>query len=526
LSNSDALRLTGISKRFGGVRALHDVEMSVPRGEVHGLVGANGSGKSTLVKILAGYHGPDDGQVEVWGKDVSLPVTDASRHGIATIHQDLGLIESLSIVENVVQTTRFGVEKGRPISWRQQRKRVAGLLDRLGIRLDPGTEIATLTRGERTLVAVARAICELEAGLGENSEAEGRHLLIMDEPTAALSSTESGAVYELLRRVAAEGGAALFISHHVQEVRGLCTHITILRDGEVVGTVASAQASEADIVRAMLGAELARETPLAPEAAAADAADAGAASRPAAAQPVLRVQDLQTDILRGMSFDVQPGEIVGITGLLGMGQDELPYVIAGARGCLAGTIEVDGRTLSSGRLHDAIGAGVALVPAERRRDGLWMEASATENLGVAQANRFWRRGRYDRRRERAVARELADRFGLRPSDPSVLTNALSGGNQQKVLLAKWLQLEPRVVLLHEPTQGVDIGAKLEIHRLVRSFAESAGAAVCVFSSDHVEVAELCDRAIVMSRGRVAGTIRRPELSTHRIVEMANEVIQS
>ena len=209
-----------------------------------------------------------------------------------------------------------------------------------------------------------------------------------------------------------------------------------------------------------------------------------------------------------------------------MGQDELPYVIAGARGCLAGSIEVDGRTLASGRLADAIRAGVALVPAERRRDGLWMEASATENLGVARASRFWRRGHYDRAQERAVARELADRFGLRPRDPSIMTSALSGGNQQKVLLAKWLQLEPRVVLLHEPTQGVDIGAKLEIHRLVRTFAESAGAAVCVFSSDHVEVAELCDRAIVMSRGRVAGTIRRPELSTHRIVEMANEVTQS
>jgi ribose transport system ATP-binding protein len=527
LANSDALRLTGISKRFGGVRALHDVEMSVPRGEVHGLVGANGSGKSTLVKILAGYHGPDDGHVEIWGKDVPPPITDASRHGIATIHQDLGLIESLSIVENVVQTTRFGVEKGRPISWRQQRKRVAGLMDRLGIRLDPGTEIATLTRGERTLVAVARAICELEAGVVDDPEAEGRHLLIMDEPTAALSSTESGAVYELLRRVAAEGGAALFISHHVQEVRSLCTRITILRDGEVVGTVASAEATEADIVRGMLGAELARETPLDPEAAGRNGTQASSAVQPAAArQPVLRVQDLQTDILRGMSFDVQPGEIVGITGLLGMGQDELPYVIAGARTCLAGSIEVDGRTLASGRLADAIRAGVALVPAERRRDGLWMEASATENLGVARASRFWRHGRYDRARERAVARELADRFGLRPRDPSILTNALSGGNQQKVLLAKWLQLEPRVVLLHEPTQGVDIGAKLEIHRLVRTFAESAGAAVCVFSSDHVEVAELCDRAIVMSRGRVAGTIRRPELSTHRIVEMANEVTQS
>ena len=527
LSNSDALRLTGISKRFGGVRALHDVEMSVPRGEVHGLVGANGSGKSTLVKILAGYHGPDEGRLEVWGKDVPLPIVDASRHGIATIHQDLGLIESLSIVENVVQTTSFGVEKGRPISWRQQRKRVAGLLDRLGIRLDPGVGIAALTRGERTLVAVARAICELEAGVVDDAEAEGRHLLIMDEPTAALSSTESGAVYALLRRVAAEGGAALFISHHVQEVRSLCAHITILRDGQVVGTVASAEASEADIVRGMLGAELARETPLEPEAPAEDGIGASAATRPAAAQPVLRVEEIQTALLQGMSFDVQPGEIVGITGLLGMGQDELPVRDRGS----ARTPGAERSRSTGGRWPVAIcgmrsrPAWCSFRPSAGATGCGWRPAPPRTWAWPARVGTGATAAMTGRRSARSRA-SSRDRFGLRPRDPSILTNSLSGGNQQKVLLAKWLQLEPRVVLLHEPTQGVDIGAKLEIHRLVRSFAESAGAAVCVFSSDHDEVAELCDRAIVMSRGRAAGTIRRPELSTHRIVEMANEVTQS
>jgi ribose transport system ATP-binding protein len=512
VSDTTALQLEGISKRFGGVRALHDVEMSVPRGEVRGLAGANGSGKSTLVKILAGYHSPDGGQVAVWGHELSLPIAGANRHGIATIHQDLGLIDSLSITENVIQTTGFGVDRAKPIGWRQQRQRVAQLLKRLDIGLDPAMEIASLTRGERTLVAVARAICELE----------GRHLLIMDEPTAALSSTESGAIYDLLRRVAGEGGAALFISHHIQEVRALCERVTILRDGQIVGTLPCATSSEGDIVRAMLGAELASETPLEPE----ERSPNGAASSPTTRKPVLRVRDLHSDVLDGMSFDVAPGEIVGITGLLGMGQDELPYVICGARPRAYGTVEVEGRGLRGGRFEEALATGMALVPAERRRDGLWMEASATENLGIAGTGRFWRRGRYDRRAERAVGRELADRFGLRPRDPSVMTSALSGGNQQKVLLAKWLQLEPRVVLLHEPTQGVDIGAKLEIHRIVRDFAERAGAAVCLFSSDHDEVAELCDRAIVMARGRAAGSITRAELSTHRIVEMANEVTQT
>jgi ribose transport system ATP-binding protein len=521
VSDTTALQLEGISKRFGGVRALQNVEMSVPRGEVRGLAGANGSGKSTLVKILAGYHSPDSGQVAVWGNDLTFPVVHAHRYGIATIHQDLGLIDTLSITENVIQTTGFGVDRARPISWRAQRRRVEQLLKRLDIGLDPATEIGRLTRGERTLVAVARAICELEAGVTD-AAAHGRHLLIMDEPTAALSSTESGAIYDLLRRVVGEGGAALFISHHVQEMRAVCQNVTILRDGQLVGTVSCADSTEADIVRGMLGAELAKETPLDPVAGSPNGGPSPAVTR----EPVLRVRDLHSDVLTGMSFDVAPGEIVGITGLLGMGQDDLPYVICGARSRAHGTVEVEGRSLAGSHFEDALDAGVALVPAERRRDGLWMEGSATENLGIAGTGRFWRHGHYDRRAERVMGHKLADQFDLRPRDPNVMTSALSGGNQQKVLMAKWLQLEPRVVLLHEPTQGVDVGAKVEIHRIVREFAERAGAAVVVFSSDHDEIAELCDRAIVMARGRAAGSINRPELSTHRIVEMANEVTQS
>lgn len=517
LTDSQAIELEGLSKRFGGVRALRDVELSLPRGEVLGLVGANGSGKSTLVKILAGYHAPDAGRMRVWGADVPLPITSPSRHGIATIHQDLGLVEGLSIMENVVERSSFGVRGLRPIDWRRQRRRVAELLDRLGIRLDPRTEVVRLARGERTLVAIARAICEME----DHGGGEGRHLLVMDEPTAALSSSEAGAVYELLRGVAAGGGAALFISHHIPEVRSVCDRVTVLRDGEVVGTYDSASVTERELVCAMLGAELAAATPLEPGATAdADDADQGSGD---GARPVLRVSGLRAEQVRDLSFAVAPGEVLGITGLLGMGQDELPYVLFGARPRDAGQVEVEGAALVSGRVEAALGAGIALVPAERRRDGLWMEASATENMGIVAAARFWRRGRYDRGAERRAGRELAMRFDLQPCNPEAMAHAFSGGNQQKVLLAKWLQLEPRVVLLHEPTQGVDAGAKLEIHRLVREFAARTGAAIVVFSSDHVEVAELCDRVLVMVHGRAIAELRPPELSTHRILELANAV---
>ena len=267
----------------------------------------------------------------------------------------------------------------------------------------------------------------------------------------------------------------------------------------------------------MLGAELASATPLEPGSAPA-AGDDGAA----AAAPVLRVDGLRTELLRGVSFDVAPGELLGITGLLGMGQDELPYVVYGARPRHGGEVTVEGAAVAAD-LRAALDAGVVLVPAERRRDGLWMEASATENMGIVATRRFWRRARYDRAAERRAGRELADRFDLVPRDPEAMAQAFSGGNQQRVLLAKWLQLEPRVVLLHEPTQGVDAGAKLAIHRLVREFARRTGAAVVVCSSDHVEVAELCDRVLVMARGRITAELRPPELSTHRILEIANAV---
>jgi len=513
MNASPALHMQGIGKRFGGVRALHEVELSVTRGEVHGLVGANGSGKSTLVKILAGYHAPDAGRMQAWGADVPLPVHDPSRYGIATIHQDLGLIESLSIVENVVERTGFGAGGARPIDWRAQRRRVSALLERLGIPLDPRMEVTTLTRGERTLVAIARAICEMEDSGGDGAQ----HLLVMDEPTAALSSSEARAVYDLLRQVAGEGGAALFISHHLHEVRTVCDRATVMRDGKVVGAYDSATTSESELVVGMLGAELAKETPLEPGESIAQA------SAIESAPSVLSVSGLTTGVLQDVSFDVHAGEILGITGLLGMGQDEMPYVVAGARPRQRGAVEVEGREIPGDRFTGAVDAGVALVPAERRRDGLWMAATASENMGIVSAQRFWRGARYRRGRERAVARELAARFDLLPRDPESLASAFSGGNQQKVLLAKWLQLEPRVVLLHEPTQGVDAGAKLEIHRLVREFATRRGAAVVVFSSDQVEVAELSDRALVMSHGRVAGELRPPELSTHRILELANAV---
>ena len=375
-----ALSVRGMSKRFGAVEALDEVGLEIRRGDVHGLVGANGSGKSTLVKVLAGYHVPDSGNMHAWGRPVALPVADAGRHGIAVIHQDLGLIDELSVTENVIGTTGFGTAPWLPIRWDGQRERVAALLRRLGIDIDPRTEVGDLSRGERTLVAVARAVSELEGAAQER-------LLVTDEPTAALSSSEAGAVWGLLRRVTSEGGAALFISHHLQEVRLRCDCVTVLRDGRVVLTAACADVTEADLVTAMLGTSGVNMTaPQLPDVPA-----------PSIAQDaLLEVQSLTDARLSDVTFAAHAGEVIGVTGLLGMGQERIPALLSGAARRASGDVRVAGRSLPPGDDRAAAGAGLVTVPAERQRDGLWMDGSVAENLGIVRAGAFFVRGRYDR----------------------------------------------------------------------------------------------------------------------------------
>jgi ribose transport system ATP-binding protein len=498
-----ALRITGLTKAFGPVKALTDVSFDVRQGEVHGLIGANGSGKSTLVKILSGYHAPDSGAVRVWDTDVSLPVRTSSRHGLAVIHQDLGLVEQLSVTENVVSSTRFGTRFGQPISWKRQRARVRDLLQQLKIDVDPEAEIGDLSRGKRTLVAVARAICELRATSGE------RHLLITDEPTSALSNAEATALWDLLRRVTEGGGAALFISHHLNEVLRLCDRVTVLRDGRVVLTEDCAGLSEADLITAMVGSPGTSESAAAPTTA------------PATTAAVLRAEHLTGAGLSDVSFEIGEGEILGITGLLGMGQEQLPGVFAGLLADVEGTVAVDGRVIDFRSAAQCRQAGIVLVPAERHRDGLWLDGTVAENLGIVRTRSLVRAGVYGRAQERRDASELAERFDVRPRDVRKPIRNLSGGNQQKVLLAKWLQLEPRVVVLHEPTQGVDVAAKRDIHRLIRQFALRTKAAVCIVSSDQDEVAENCDRVLVMAHGRISGELKYGELTTERFMTLAS-----
>ena len=499
--SSPAVVMRNVSKTFDGVQVLHGVDLEIAPGEIHGLVGENGSGKSTLVKILGGVHTPDrDAEIRLRGQVMPLPVPSGQRHGLAIIHQDLALVESMSVADNVGIST--GYERGpvSRISRRREREVVRGLAEGFGLALDPDRMVGDLSPAERSVVAILRALRQLGTG------SEG-NVIVLDEPTAALPRDESVRLLELLRVMAGHGTAVLYISHRMHEVLTVCDRISVLRSGHLVATQEASTSTEAGIVELMLGYELGEFYP---------------EKHVGESETVrLQVQGLTAGPVTDLSFTVQQGEILGITGLAGMGQDELPYLIAGGAASLSGEVAVNGVAVD-GSPRSAKRAGLELVPGNRQRDALWLEGSAAENLTLPFLRRFWRRLRLSARRERAFADVELAAFAVRPLSPDLQITKFSGGNQQKVVMARAMRQEPGVVLLHEPTQGVDAGAKKEILGVVSQAAQD-GAAVVVFSSDSEEVAQLCHRVLVLRYGTVSAELGPGEVSEDRIISLSQRV---
>ena len=517
-SADELLAVRGVSKRFGATQALQDASLEIRRGEIHGLVGANGSGKSSLVKIIAGIYEPDAGEAWLRGQPRSLPLSAEDRRGLATIHQDLGMVDGLSSLENMIVTTNFGARKAMPIQWKARAREARKLLETMNLDIDLESDVATLAPGQRTLLAVCRAMLELiaardaDADADTDTDADGAdHLIFLDEPTAALSDAESVAVWQLLRRICARGGSALLVSHHLNEIVKHCDRVTVMRDGRRILTKPCDQVTEASLVQAMLG----------PAAPTAERRPEDRAIRTGGIAVPLRARRLRGHKVRDVSFEIAAGEVLGVVGLAGMGQDELPYLVAGALPLVGGNVEVGGHLLRSGDLVGARREGVALVPQDRLRDGLWTEADGAENLGIVDGRRFVQRARYRRRLEVMSAQRWFERLDVRPSAPTLPLAGFSGGNQQKVLIAKWLQTEPSVILLHEPTQGVDVGAKREIHRILRAHSQVSGAAVCLCSTDLEEIEEMSDRVIVLRYGRIAGELVGDAIRADAMLGLAN-----
>jgi ribose transport system ATP-binding protein len=491
----------GVSKSFGGVRALDGVDLTIVPGEVHGLLGENGSGKSTLIKILAGFHAPDAGRLAIHGHEVPLPLPPGRFRelGISFVHQDLALIPSLTVLDNLRagMIARAGL---RPyVSWRGERRRAREVFARYGIRIDPGATVANLRPVDRALLAIVRALEEMR----EEHDEPG--LLVLDEPTVFLPRVEVDHLFTLVREIAAGGGSVLFVSHDLDEVHEITDRVTVLRDGYVVGTVVTAEAGEGQLVEMIVGRRLAVFT--------SEHHDLTSETAAAAVRNLTGVGVLD------VSFDLHAGEVLGITGLAGSGFESVPYLLFGAWPATRGRLVMDGASNDVAGMtpHRALRMGTALIPADRQRDGAVGSLTITDNVTLPQLDRY-RRGmtlrRGDmRRRTGALMRE----YDVRPAEPGYDYGSLSGGNQQKALLAKWLQTSPRLILFHEPTQGVDVGARQQIFATIRD-AAAGGACVLVASSDYEQLAAICDRVLVMGRGRVTRQLVGGEVTKDRITE--------
>jgi ribose transport system ATP-binding protein len=499
LTGRPAIVLRGVVKRFGSVRALAGADLELRAGEVHGLLGQNGSGKSTLVKVLTGYHAPDNVEhAEAWGEPLSFPVRHPHERGIAVIHQDLALVDSMTVVENLGISTGYRSRAFAPVSWKGERREAVELLERLGMPLEPEAPVGSLGAAERAAVAVGRAMRELR-------RYTGNQMLILDEPTAYLPAEEAARVISLMRSVAADGAAVMFISHRLAEVKEVCDRVTVLRDGKRVAEVAAAETTPRAMIRMMLGRDIGDFYPPKLE------------HRPGGV--LLSAEELRGRVVDGVSLELREGEILGVTGLVGQGQQELPYLLAAAREH-GGIVRLGGEILDGAGPRGALGRGVVLVPANRQRDGLWLKASAAENISLPRMGEHVRRGVLRPASEAARSRELMERLGVRPPEPGRVVSGFSGGNQQKISLAKWLQYEPRVLILDEPTQGVDAGAKREILGLVRDTA-AGGAGVVVCSSDYEEVANICHRVLVLLEGRVRAELAGDRVTEQAIIEACN-----
>ena len=490
------LEADSITKSFAGVRALTRVTFTLAAGEVHALVGENGAGKSTLIKIITGAETPDAGTLAIAGHAVTRMDPALSRSlGIRAIYQQPSLFPHLTVAENVALALEGG-RAWRRVDWGARTRTAAALLERIGAPLDPDRLVERLSMPEQQIVEIAKAI-------GANAR-----ILIMDEPTASLSAREVDHLFAVITRLRGEGTGVVYISHRLEEVFTVADRITVLRDGHVIATSPRADLDRAGLIRLMVGRELAAVFP----------------KREVALGPVaLDVRHLRScDAgLRDVSLDVRRGEIVGLAGLVGSGRTELAETIFGLRSLDGGEVFVNGVPARIGSPAHAIALGIGYVPEDRRQHGVILEMSIAENASLANLDGVSTRGIIDTRAERETAEQYVSQLRIKAASVTSDVGSLSGGNQQKVALARWLAIHPSVLMLDEPTQGVDVGSKAEIHAIMQALAER-GVAILMISSELPEVLGMSDRVAVMRDGTIAGVLSRGEATQQKILAMALE----
>jgi rhamnose transport system ATP-binding protein len=487
------LELHGVSKAFGAIRALRAVSLTLHAGEIHGLAGENGAGKSTVVRIIGGEHQPDEGEVSLDGSPVRFNgPRDAQHRGVAVIHQEPTRFPDLTVAENVFMG-RQPVRSGRRVDRKAMHRRAAELFETLGVPIDPAVPTRGLSIADQQIIEIAKAL------------ASDARIIVMDEPTAALSGVEAERLFRVARTLASNGAALLFISHRLEEMYALCERVTVLRDGALVTSAPMTDIDHDTLVRSMVGRSVEqlfpkRETEIGEE--------------------LLVVSGLtRAGVFRDVSLSVRRGEIVGLAGLVGSGRSEVARAIFGVDERDAGTVTVAGTELPASSPRAAIAAGLAMVPEDRREQGLIPELSIERNTSLSQLRQVSRWGLVRSGRERSLAAGWARKLGLRFGRVTDAAGTLSGGNQQKVVLGKWLATTPEVLIVDEPTRGIDIGAKVEVHALLSDLAAS-GMAVLMISSELPEVLGMADRVLVMHEGRIVTELSRADATEEAVMRAA------
>ncbi|MFN2595867.1 MAG: sugar ABC transporter ATP-binding protein [Pyrinomonadaceae bacterium] len=508
MSSAPLLRMEGITKIFSGVVALDGVDFTLERGEVHSLVGENGAGKSTLIKIMTGAYRRDGGRVMFEGREVDFrSPEDAQRAGVVAVYQEVNLLAYRTVAENIY----LGREPRRAglIDWKRMNRDAAALLDRLGLDIDPAATLGDLNIALRQMVAIARGV------------SFGAKVVVLDEPTSSLTEHEVSILYDVIRRLKSEGTGVVYISHRFDELYTICDRVTILRDGKLVGTRPLAGLDRLDLVCMMLGR--ARE-----ELRSKGATGFGAPHEAVAGEaPLLRAEDLTRGRkLDHVSLDVGRGEIVGLAGLLGSGRTETARAIFGADAVEEGRVSLEGKPLNLRSPNDAIDAGLAFLSEDRKAEGIIPELSVRENLTLAALPALSSLGVVSRRKQNEIVERFMKRLGIKAAGADQKIRELSGGNQQKVLLARWLCKNPKFLIMDEPTRGIDVGAKAEIQSLVNELAQS-GLGVLMISSELEELVEGSSRVVVMRDGRRAAELRGGEISQDAIIRaMAEDAIDA
>ncbi len=489
------LTATRMFKSFGGVHALKGVSLDLAAGEVHGLVGANGAGKSTLIRILAGLERPDGGEIRIDGETVSIETPHvATRLGLSFIHQELALVPRMNVIENIMlgapKHSRLGM-----VDWKRVADDVRPLAERVGITFPLTAPISTLSTADCWLVSICRALVRQS------------RVIVMDEPTASLSAHETDRLFTIVRDLSASDVAVLYVSHRLDEILELCHGVTVFRDGRSVMHVRRADLTRKGLIEAIVGGTIPEEAPH-PE-------------KPRSAEVVLKISDLHREPrLRGVDLALHRGEVLGLGGLVGAGRSELVQIIFGAYRADSGAMELYGKPYAPHSPGAAMKAGVGLVPEERRSEGLVLNKSVAFNIGLTNLDKVIAGPGMpflNMRRRAGLARDIVKQLQVKTPGVETAVGSLSGGNQQKVVIGKWLARNPGILVLDEPTRGVDIGARSEIHRLIRNLA-SNGVSVIVISSEAEELPELCDRVLVMVEGRIARELTGAAISRHAIVQ--------